>query len=342
MEHTNPAILVLAAGQGTRMKSDQPKVLHDLMGRPLVEHVLGAALYLEPSRVVVVTGFGADLVEAQVSSFIAGINKKKEGQAKAKLIFVHQAQQLGTGHAVAMTKDALADFKGPMLIMAGDVPLISPNTLDGFLKAHHSLEADISVLTVRLENPGAYGRIIRGKNGWLKRIVEARDANDYERSQKEINSGFYLVKPSLLFESINQLQPNNDQGEYYLTDVVLNFRERGLKAAAIELPESASFEVMGINDRYELAAAQAIIKDRINESWLRAGVTMLDPLSTFIEVAVRLAPDVRLWPGVILTGHTTVGPGAEIGPFCHLNNCRVAAGAKVDGHQTYTQQDLGF
>lgn len=331
MENQAPAVLILAAGRGTRMKSDIPKVLHRLMGRPLVEHVINAALYLNPAKLVLVTGHGAEAVEADVAAFMAEPRPKRGAGAAPEPVFVRQAEQLGTGHAVSMAREVLADFPGPLVIMSGDVPLISPNTLDGFLKGHQALGADLSVLTVTLRDPGAYGRIIRDDGGWLERIVEFRDADDWQRAVREINSGLYVVDAQKLFEAIARLSPANDQKEYYLTDVVADFRAHGLKAAAVEIPESSAFEVAGINDRYELAEAQAILKDRINEAWLRAGVTMLDPLSTYLESSVRLAPDVILWPGVILTGRTTIGAGAEIGPHSHLHNVQVAAGTKIPG-----------
>ncbi|UQZ89123.1 hypothetical protein C4J81_07895 [Deltaproteobacteria bacterium Smac51] len=338
-ESPAPAVLILAAGRGTRMFSEKPKVLHQLMGRPLVAHVINAARYLAPAKLVVVTGFGAEEVEREVSDFMDAA-RRPEGEAALNPVFVRQTEQLGTGHAVAMAKDVLKDFPGPILIMAGDVPLISPNTLDGFLKAHQALRADLSVLTVEMEDPAAYGRIIRDEANWLESIVEFRDATDEQRQIREINSGLYLAEAAKLFESIDRLSPDNEQKEYYLTDVVSDFRTRGLTAAAIEIPEAFAYEVQGINNRYELAGAQAILKDRINEAWMRAGVTMLGPISTFIECTVRLAKDVTLWPSVILTGHTTVGEGAEIGPFCHLHDCRVEAGAKVDGQQSLSGQEL--
>jgi bifunctional UDP-N-acetylglucosamine pyrophosphorylase/glucosamine-1-phosphate N-acetyltransferase len=266
--------------------------------------------------------------------------KRPEGEPALSPIFVRQTEQLGTGHAVAMARDALKDFPGPIIIMAGDVPLISPNTLDGFLKAHQALKADLSVLTVEMDDPAAYGRIIRDEANWLESIVEFRDATDEQRQIREINSGLYLAEAGKLFESIERLSPNNDQKEYYLTDVVADFRARGLTAAAIEIPQSIAYEVQGINNRYELAEAQAILKDRINEAWMRAGVTMLGPLSTFVECGVRLAQDVTLWPSVILSGRSTVGQGAEIGPFCHLHDCRVEPGAKVPGHQSLSGTDF--
>ena len=197
------------------------------------------------------------------------------------------------------------------------------------------------MLTVRLEDPGAYGRVVRDEAGWLARIVEYRDADEEERRIREINSGLYAAAPARLFETLAGLSADNDQREYYLTDAAADFRRRGLRAAAVEIPAANGFEVRGINDRFELAEAQAILKSRVNEAWLRAGVTMLDPSSTLIETSVRLGRDVRLWPGAILTGRTVVGDGAEIGPYCRLDNCRVAAGAYVPGHQSLTGLELG-
>ncbi|MDR2725218.1 MAG: NTP transferase domain-containing protein [Candidatus Adiutrix sp.] len=335
----NPAVLVLTAGRSTRMKSETPKVLHQLMGRPILEHVLNAALYLAPARLALVTGFGAEAVEARTIEFLAA--PRPDGFSVPAPIFVRQAEQLGTGHAVAQAREVMSDFQGPVLIMAGDVPLISPNTLEGFLRAHQALGAHLSVLTVSLADPGAYGRIIRDEAGWLARIVEYRDADEDERLIQEINSGLYAAEAGPLFEALENLTADNDQREYYLTDVAADFRRRGLKAAAVEIPETSSFEVLGINDRRELAEAQAILRDRINEAWLRAGVTLMDPPSTLIEASVRLGRDVRLWPGVILTGRTIVGEGAEIGPYSHLDNCRVAPGAKVPGHQAWTGREFG-
>ncbi len=323
-----PAVLIMAAGRGTRMYSEKPKVLHELMGRPLLAHVVNAARYLKPAKLVVVTGFGAEEVEREIAAFMASV-KRPEGEAPLVPLFVRQTEQLGTGHAAAQARELLKDFPGPVVILSGDVPLISPNTLDGFLKAHQALGAHISVLTVELDDPAAYGRIIRDEANWLERIVEFRDATDEERRIREINSGLYVAEAAPLFESIERLSPDNDQKEYYLTDVVADFRARGLIAAAVEIPQSLAYEVEGINNRYELAQAQAVLKDRINEAWMRAGVTMLGPLSTFVECSVRLSKDVTLWPSVILTGRTTVGEGAEIGPFCRLHDCAVAPGAKV-------------
>jgi len=307
------AVLILAAGKGTRMKSDLVKVLHPLMGQPMLAHVLNAVRYLEPDRTVVIVGHQAERVIETVE--------------RPGLIFVHQAEQLGTGHAVAQAREALADFSGTVLILAGDVPLLSPQTLMDFLAAHRQLEAPISVLTVELPLPGAYGRIVRDEDGFLARIVEARDAAPEELAIREINTGVYAVDTALLFEAVNGLRSDNDQKEYYLTDIVALAREIGLTAAAILTPDPD--EVLGINDRVELAGAIAYLRTLTNESWMRAGVTMIDPATVYIETTVKLARDVTLWPNVLLQGRTTVGSGATIGPDCQIIDSTVGAGASI-------------
>ncbi|MDR3204402.1 MAG: NTP transferase domain-containing protein [Deltaproteobacteria bacterium] len=316
-ESQDLAALILAAGKGTRMRSEKPKVLHELMGRPLIAHLLNAVRYLNPKFLVVVTGYGAEEVEQAVASF--------------QPIFVRQPKMLGTGHAVSCAAEVLSAHRGPVVILPGDAPLISPQTLLDFTDAHRFAGADLSVLTVRLAQPGSYGRIVRDRFGWIERIVEARDATERELAIDEINSGFYIVDGPALFEAISSLKPDNDQKEYYLTDVVAEFRQRGLLAAAIEGPDP--LEIQGVNDRRDLATAQNILKNRINDSWLTAGVTMIDPEATYIEPKVRLAKDVVLWPGVILTGSTTVGEGAFIGPYSFLKDCRVEPRAQVSAHQ---------
>jgi bifunctional UDP-N-acetylglucosamine pyrophosphorylase/glucosamine-1-phosphate N-acetyltransferase len=309
----SPVVIVLAAGKGARMKSVLPKVLHQVLGRSLISHVLNAARYLGPSKLVVVTGHGADEVEAATSA--------------TGVVFARQDDPRGTGHAVQCALPALEGLDGPVVIMPGDVPLISPQTLIDLLDAHTALGALLSVLTVRMANPASYGRIVRDRNGWLERIVEARDANSSELAINEINSGFYVADLASLREAIFDLKPENDQNEYYLTDVVAAFRVRGHLTAAIEGPDP--MEVMGVNDRRELAMAQFVLRGRINDSWLASGVTMHDPATTHIEAGVKLARDVILGPGVVLTGSTKVGEGAVIGPHTCLRDTQVPPGANL-------------
>jgi bifunctional UDP-N-acetylglucosamine pyrophosphorylase/glucosamine-1-phosphate N-acetyltransferase len=304
------AVLVLAAGKGTRMKSGLIKVLHPLMGQPMLAHVLNAASYLAPSRVVVIVGHQADLVEGTF--------------ADLGLTFVHQEQQLGTGHAVASAREALSDFHGTVLILSGDVPLLSPQTMLDFLAAHRESRVPLSVLTVDLPDPGAYGRIVRDEQGYLREIVEARDASAEQRGITEINVGIYAADADMLFEAVTRLTPDNDQQEYYLTDVVKDVRGQGALVAAILCPDYD--EVMGINDRVELARATSFLKARINLAWMTAGVTMIDPGSVYIETAVKLSNDVTIWPGVSLLGKTVVGASTIIGPNCVLMDAEIGAG----------------
>ncbi|MEW6265296.1 MAG: NTP transferase domain-containing protein [Thermodesulfobacteriota bacterium] len=303
------AVLILAAGKGTRMKSDLVKVLHPLMGQPMLAHVLNSAWYLNPDRLVVVVGHQAEKVEAAFSS--------------DNLVFVRQDRQLGTGHAVAAAREALAGFQGTVLILSGDVPLLSPQTMVDFLSAHFQSRVPLSVLTVELENPAAYGRIIRDEEGRLWRIVEARDASPEELAVREINTGIYAAEAGFLFEAVAGLVPENDQKEYYLTDVVAAANDKGLPVAAIICPDPE--EVRGINDRLDLARAVACLRARTNQAWMLAGVTMIDPGSVYIETTVKLAPDVTLWPGVTLLGRTRIGPGTTIGPDCWLSDASVGA-----------------
>ena len=311
------AVIVLAAGKGTRMKSELVKVLHPLLGRPMLAHILDAAGGLSPVRTAVVVGHQAERVEAAFPG--------------TDLTFVLQEEQLGTGHAVGMCRDALSDFVGTVLILCGDVPLLTRETLTFLLKTHTEKSAVLSVLTVRLPDPGAYGRVIRDNGGQLSRIVEARDATPEELAVDEINSGIYVVDSGFLFNAVECLRPENDQKEYYLTDVVGIARSWGLKV--IPVPCSNPEEVAGINDRVQLARAAAIMRERVNREWMRSGVTMVDPMATYIDTTVTLAADVVLWPGTCLSGKTSIGAGAIIGPNCQItdsvigNHARVPAGS---------------
>jgi len=310
----NLAVLILAAGKGTRMKSNLVKVLHPLMGQPLLAHVLNSARYLDPAITVVVVGHQAERVKETVKG--------------DDLVFVLQEKQLGTGHAVASARPALADFQGTVLILSGDVPLLSPQTMLDFLSAHRQSRTPLSVLTVELPQPGAYGRVVRDDQGYLLRIVEARDATPEELAVCEINTGIYAVDSNLLFEAVAGLRADNDQKEYYLTDVVDLARGRGLLAAAILSPEPE--EVLGINDRAELAQAEAVLRSRTNYAWMRAGVTMIDPDAVYIETTVKLAPDVTIWPHTLLLGRTSVETGTVIGPNCQIINAVIRTRARIE------------
>ena len=309
----NLAVVVLAAGKGTRMKSGLIKVLHPLMGQPMLSHVLNSAKYLNPEYLSVIIGHQAEKVQASINT---------DG-----VVWVRQEEQLGTGHAVFCAREALSQFKGTVLILSGDVPLLSPQTMMDFLTAHRQNQVDLSVLTVELPDPGGYGRVIRDANGYLERIVEARDASAEELAVHEINSGIYAVSAEPLFDALSRLKPENDQNEYYLTDVVADFRYQGLPIAAIMCPDPQ--EVMGINDRIELSQAVAYLKWRTNLAWMTAGVTLVSPESTYIETMVKLSRDVVVWPNCHLLGRTIIGDDVEIGPDCLISDSTIGPGAKI-------------
>ncbi|MBI2710868.1 MAG: NTP transferase domain-containing protein [Actinobacteria bacterium] len=313
--------VVLAAGEGTRMRSERPKPLHLLCGRAMVRYVLGSMAECRVERVVIVVGHGAERVT----------KKLQEEEPELDLCFVEQHVQRGTGDAASVGLTALpddADDEDDVLVLPGDTPLLRPATVAALVEAHRSSAAACTVLTARLDDPSGYGRVVRGKDGGVARIVEERDAADGERAIEEINTSIYCFRRSLLAPALRRLSPENAQGEYYLTDVVGVLSAAGYAVGSVEVPDAA--ETQGVNDRAQLAAAEAELRRRTNLAWLRRGVTMLDPERTYVDTTVVLAPDVTLFPGTILQGQTVVGEGAEIGPDTRLLDCAVGAGAFVE------------
>jgi bifunctional UDP-N-acetylglucosamine pyrophosphorylase/glucosamine-1-phosphate N-acetyltransferase len=305
-------VLVLAAGEGKRMKSALPKVLHPLLGRSLLGHVLAAAGPLGAARTLVVVGHGADRVRAELAEIAPAAEP------------VLQAAQLGTGHAVRISLPA--EVTGTVLVLNGDLPLVRPQTLTELVARHEREGAAATLLTAVVADPTGLGRIVLGEKG-LERIVEERDASAEERAIREINAGAYAFDATLLRAALGQLHTDNDQGEEYLTDVL-----GGLVAAGhpvlTHLAEDPD-EALGANDRAQLAQLGALLRDRVNLDWMRAGVTMIDPTSTWIDVSVRLARDVVIEPNTQLRGGTEVGEGALIGPDSTLTDVSVGAGASV-------------
>ena len=306
--------IVLAAGEGTRMKSQTPKVLHSIAGKTIIAHVLDQVTELKAKQVRVVVGHGRELVEPEIKAI----------SPSATTVF--QSERNGTGHAVQL---ALADLKatGTVLILAGDTPLLRSETLAEFLVAHSEAKNLVSVLTSQLPDPSGYGRIVRDETGSIVAIVEERDAPDEIKEIDEVNTGVYLFDIAALRESVAKLKNDNSQGELYLTDVIAHIKSGTGKAAAI-----LSFdytETLGINDRSQLAECAAIMRDRINDSHMRAGVSIIDPTTTWIDFGVKIANDVTIYPGSALFGKTSIESGAIIGPRTSLNNVIVAKGASV-------------
>jgi bifunctional UDP-N-acetylglucosamine pyrophosphorylase/glucosamine-1-phosphate N-acetyltransferase len=314
--------VVLAAGEGTRMRSSRPKPLHRLCGRPMVLHVLDALAELELQRAVVVVGHGAERVTKALLEHTV---------AHLLVEFVEQHVQRGTGDAVAVALTAFPDDDdddgGDIVVLPGDTPLLRPPTLAALVRGHRQAQAAATVLTAELADPTGYGRIVRGKDGRVARIVEQGDANDEERKIREVNTGIYAFRRSVLAPALRRLSPDNVQGEYYLTDVIGVLHDAGYPVTSQLVGDS--MEVAGVNDRAQLAVAEAELRDRINERWMRRGVTMLDPERTYVDTSVSLAADVTLFPGTLLQGETVIATGCEIGPNSHLVDCVVGPRATV-------------
>ena len=306
--------IVLAAGEGTRMKSQTPKVLHFISGKAIIDHVLSQISKLNPEQLRVVVGAGREAVEAHVKAIAP------------KAIPVFQAERNGTGHAVQL---ALADLKvgGTVLICAGDTPLLRSETLSEFISAHHEQENSASVLTAEFPDPTGYGRILRNEAGEIVAIVEERDASAEIKLIDEINTGVYLFDIAALTKSVANLKSDNSQGELYLTDVIADIKAAGGRAAAI-LSNDYS-ETLGINDRSQLAECAAIMRDRINYEHMLNGVEIIDPTTTWIDANVKIEADATIFPESWLAGTTSIGANAIIGPRTTLMNVKVDKGASV-------------
>jgi len=293
---TDLHVVVLAAGKGTRMKSDLPKVLHRISGQALLDYVVRAAGELSPASLTIIVGHKAELIQARFS-----------GQRSLRLAV--QEPQLGTAHAVMQAEPLLAAASGTMLLLSGDVPLLSTNTLRALLQAHEAEGAAATVLTAVLERPYGYGRIVRAQ-GQVARIVEERDASPTERAIREINAGVYAFDLQPLFPALRSIASQNAQGEYYLTDLVTIYRRRKLAVASHTVADAA--EIRGINSRTELAEVGALVRQKKNEELMAAGVTLVDPATAFIEPDVLVGPDTVIHPNVYLEGTTRVGAACEI------------------------------
>jgi bifunctional UDP-N-acetylglucosamine pyrophosphorylase/glucosamine-1-phosphate N-acetyltransferase len=324
--------VVLAAGEGTRMRSSVPKVLHPMCGRPMLLHVLDTLVALPLDRIVLVVGHGAERVTKTVHEQLA---------TEIPIEFVEQRVQRGTGDAASVGLTAFADTldaDDDVLVLAGDVPLLRPDTLAALATEHRLTDAAATMLTVELEDPTGYGRIVRDERGGILGIVEQADANADQLGLTEVNPSIYCFRRAYLAPALRRLSPENAQGEYYLTDVVSVLRSTGHPIIAVTGDDAT--ETMGVNDRAQLAAAEAVLRTRINEAWMREGVGMTDPARTYIDATVELEPDVQLLPGVILEGRTAIGAGSVIGPDCRLVDTIV--GERVVIQQTVAREsELG-
>jgi bifunctional UDP-N-acetylglucosamine pyrophosphorylase / glucosamine-1-phosphate N-acetyltransferase len=314
------AAIVLAAGDGTRMRSAVPKVLHRIAGRSLLGHAVHAVAALEPEHLVVVVGHGRH----QVSDAVSALG---EELARPVLAAV-QEKRLGTGHAVRCALDAVpTTLTGPVLVTYGDVPLLEPATLGALLAAHAASGAALTLLTSELADPSGYGRVLRESDGTVTRIVEEADATPEQRAVTEVNSGVYAFDAEFLTTAIGRLRTTNSQGELYLTDLVKIAHDDDADVRGVRCVDG--WQVRGVNDQVQLAALRAELNRRLLAHWMRSGVTVVDPTTTWTDVNVRLEPDVVLHPGTQLHGTTSVAGGAEVGPDTTLIDCEIGAGARV-------------
>jgi bifunctional UDP-N-acetylglucosamine pyrophosphorylase/glucosamine-1-phosphate N-acetyltransferase len=312
--------LILAAGEGKRMRSRTPKVLHTLCGRPLISYPLRLARTLA-DRVVMVVGPGAEGVQALAGGEVA---------------VVEQRERLGTGHAVLQARAACPDA-GALLVLAADMPLLLLETLERLVEHHRATGAAATVLTAVMDRPQGYGRVLR-QGGRVKRIVEDRDATDDERKVGEINTSVYCFDARRLWPALAEVKPDNDQGELYLTDVVGILVRAGARVEAVSVTEPA--EAMGVNDRKQLAALAAIQRWRILDRLMAEGVTVLDPASTYVDDTVVIGPDTTLYPNVLIEGATTIGSDCVIGSGCHITGSRLADGVRLRPYCVMTDAEV--
>ena len=326
--------IILAAGKGTRMKSKLYKVLHPVCGKPMVEHIINRVEETNPSEIVTIVGHGADKVKAQLGD---------------RSQYALQAEQLGTGHAVIQAAEFLKGKKGTTLVISGDTPLLTTETLDNLFEYHQGKGASATILTAHAEDPTGYGRILRDHVGIVDRIVEQKDATPEEAQVKEINTGTYCFDNELLFDALENLNTDNAQGEYYLTDIIEILKSNGKNVAAYQTQDFN--ESLGVNDRVALAEANRLMRERINRQHMMNGVTFVDPQSTYIDAGIQIGAETVIEPGVYLKGQTVIGEnclitsqsqiedsviednvvikssmveqsivreGADVGPFAHL------------------------
>ena len=310
------AAIVMAAGDSKRFKSKTPKVLHDLCGRPLIAPILETVQSLKPMNTVVVVGRNADAVQTATTQL-----------SKARPTFAKQEKQLGTADAARTGDEALQDFQGDVLILPGDTPLVTTKTLRALIAFHRSQKAAATILTATLDDPTGYGRIVRSKDNSVDRIVEQTDATSTERAVQEINGGIYVFDRAALRSALTRVDKANKQKEFYLTDVISILKEKGEKVIARAAPDPN--EVLGINDRAQLAHVARLIRQKTNATLMAKGVTIEDPTMTYIDPTVKVGADTVIHPPTFLHGNTVIGDGCEIGPGARITNSRIDDGAKV-------------
>ncbi|GGE54005.1 bifunctional protein GlmU [Pullulanibacillus camelliae] len=309
---TNRYAVILAAGQGTRMKSKLYKVLHQVCGKPMIQHIMDQLCALDFEKRITIVGHGAEKVKAQLGDTSE---------------YALQEEQLGTGHAVSQAAGVLESLEGTTVVLCGDTPLITKETIAGLLEHHERAQSAATVLTAYTDNPKGYGRVIRSSKGHLERIVEEKDATPEEKAVAEINSGIYCFDNQKLFRALKKVTNDNAQGEYYLPDVLGILQAEGNTIAAFQ--SDAFEETLGVNDRIALSEAEKLMRRRINAHHMREGVTLIDPEHTYISADVMIGMDTVIYPGCTLSGTTTIGEACQIGPNTEIRDSKIGNNTKV-------------
>ncbi len=307
MSQSKMSALVLAAGKGTRMKSEKAKVLHEVFYAPMVTHVLDALIAINMEEIVIVVGHQHKEVVNTLQDY--------------PVLFAHQKEQLGTGHAVLSAQDAFTDKDGSVMILCGDTPLIKPETLIEMRDYHFSQSSKLTVMTTVLDDPSNYGRIVADSKGMVLKIVEEKDASSAEKNIKEVNAGIYCADSDMLFSTLKQVGTNNKQGEVYLTDIVQLARERGISVHKYICEDTE--QILGVNSRVELAEAHRSLQTRKNKELMLEGITLLQPESITIEKTVSIGKDTVVYPNTYISGKTVIAEGCSIGPNVIINNSRI-------------------
>ncbi|CAG1066516.1 bifunctional UDP-N-acetylglucosamine pyrophosphorylase / Glucosamine-1-phosphate N-acetyltransferase [uncultured bacterium] len=322
----NLAAVVLAAGKGTRMKSEKPKVLHEIAGKPMLFYPVNLLKKSGAGKIVLVVGFGS---EAVVKAF-----------SDPAVSFVVQEEQLGTGHAVMCALKELRGFPGDVLVLSGDVPLIREETVKSLLELHRKGgKAAISLVTTDVEDPTGYGRIVRDAEGAVTRIVEEKDCSPLQKKIQEVNTGVYLFSAEFLHSNIKKLGKENAQGEYYLPDLIHLAVEGGLRVDSVSIADAT--EVMGVNNRVELAKAAEFMRARINETLMVSGVTIIDPRSTYIDYGVAAGADTVIYPGCRLSGTTVIGSGCVIEEGVVITSSKIGDGSTIKSYSVIEKSEVG-
>lgn len=319
------SIIILAAGLGTRMKSNLVKILHPLAGMPMLSYTLALAKSLRPEKTIAVIGHQADKVKETFSDY--------------DVDWAIQKEQKGTGHAVMQARSLLNNFNGNVIVLSGDTPLLRKETVSKLIKRHKSKGNRVTILTTELNNPYGYGRVITNANGKVERIVEEKDASDTIKKTRLINTGIYAFDRDFLFNSLSEIKPNNAQGEYYLTDVIGIASKGGLEINAVKAQDSD--EVMGINTRLELSKAEKVIRKRINDRWMLNGVTIIDPETTFVDDTVEIGRDTIIYPNNFICGKTRIGGGCTIYSNSRIIDAKIGSDVKIKDSCLIEESKIG-